>query len=386
MSEVLPVHQLAMEELPATVHREHEYANAARELQGEEFSDMAEGEEGEWTPEMLGLLEKFPMFPASRGSVQLSELGEGSYGIVFQGTWNGVSYAFKKLLQGESPEEEATFMARVGGVLTVKFVGLYQDGPGDMYLVMERLLMDVYKLVQEIYTMPDKGLRDVNPAVLRLLRRENNMHQHPKLRRSSVLRMCRTLYLALKHLHRAGLAHNDLKQTNIFLVMHHKYDEEKQKDVFWFDIKVGDLGGAFRYRRGLGNLDPEKDPRFSSHRHPFIAPEVGRKDQDGNIILPHPSADWYSYALNIMVLLPCDWRMSKLFFQALEPERFDHLNVREYVSVDEYGEDVVTTLEEILRAEPSDREGLAAKLYNLLGDMLRIEEARDAKEAVDTVE
>jgi len=71
--------------------------------------------------------------------------------------------------------------------------------------------------------------------------------------------------------------------------MHQKYDLEKQKDVFWFDIEVGDLGGAFRNTKGLGNLDPEKDPRFNPHRHPYIAREVGRRDQDGNIILPNTS-------------------------------------------------------------------------------------------------
>mmetsp|Transcript_9166 Transcript_9166/g.25700 ORF Transcript_9166/g.25700 Transcript_9166/m.25700 type:complete len:497 (-) Transcript_9166:3-1493(-) len=273
---------------------------------------------------------------------------------VFKVEWLELPYVLKRHHDEASAVREAKLMQKLGGVAVVSFAGLYRDRKKRVYVVMERLRMDLHKLVCEIY-----------------------LHKEPALTRSTALRLCLRLYEYLDYLHRRGLAHNDLKPDNIFVF----YESNRFSGKTWLDLKLGDLGFAFAYK---DKMDIGEDDVRVSHRNgtnPFIAPEVGRKTRNGQRMRPSPSADMYAWAVICTMLLRCDDTMVDILFQAAEPSRFQDFDFRGFLTGMDYPEELVDTLASIITAPGDERENRAKKVKVALED--EFEQAKAAEEAAE---
>jgi len=137
-------------------------------------------------------------------------LGEGNFGDVYKGIWNGTTaVALKKLKLQENNESfltESSTLKKLHHPNIVQFLGIYTEKNGTLYIVTEFLSL----------------------GSLDLLLRENR-----NIEFNSLLDMCIQIVSGMIYLENQKIVHRDLALRNILVTT---------KDSNSYLIKIGDLG------------------------------------------------------------------------------------------------------------------------------------------------
>ena len=221
------------------------------------------------------------------------ELGRGAFGVVREGTWNGLPVSIKEIHkwilqtheEGGSKEldraikgfqrEMNIWALYLRHSNIVQFFGLWETPDGTLALVMELLHCSLRHFLEQT-----KTLKDVIPL---------------DLKHSILLDVSR----AMTYLHSLGLFHRDMSTNNVLLTSH-------------FVAKVSDFGTVRLYDNMQSGMFTERPGTPA-----FMAPETDRRDYT-------QSVDQFAYGCVIIHVLTHEWPVAGSK-QGTEFEKREHL-------------------------------------------------------------
>ena len=221
------------------------------------------------------------------------ELGRGAFGVVREGTWNGLPVSIKEIHKWILQTREECGSKELDRAIKgfqremniwalylrhsniVQFFGLWETPDGTVALVMELLHCSLRHFLEKT-----KTLKEIIPL---------------DLKHSILLDVSR----AMTYLHRLGLFHRDLSTNNILLTSH-------------FVAKVSDFGTVRLYDNMQSGVFTEKPGTPA-----FMAPETDTGDYTQRV-------DQYAYGCVIIHVLTHEWP-DKRDIRGTEFERREHL-------------------------------------------------------------